>query len=65
MPVAIKKAKPGTPEFRAALKEALETSKGVTITQGVIRYTAKDHWGLEDNARVLLTIDKGDWKLAN
>ncbi|MEH0166273.1 ABC transporter substrate-binding protein [Roseateles microcysteis] len=65
VPVALKKAKPGTPEFRAALKEALENSKGVTITQGVIRYSAKDHWGLEDNARVLLTIDKGDWKLAN
>lgn len=63
--VALKKAKPGTPEFRAALKEALESTKGVTITQGLIRYTAKDHWGLEDNARVLLTIDKGDWKLAN
>ncbi len=65
VPVALKKARPGTPEFRAALKEALESTKGVTITQGVIRYTAKDHWGLEDNARVLLTIDKGDWKLAN
>lgn len=65
VPVALKKAKPGTPEFRAALKEALEGSKGVTITQGVIRYSAKDHWGLEDNARVLLTIDKGDWKLAH
>ncbi len=65
VPVALKKGKPGTPEFRAALKDALESSKGVTITQGVIRYSAKDHWGLEDNARVLLTIDKGDWKLAN
>lgn len=65
VPVALKKAKPGTPEFRAALKDALETSKGVTITQGVIRYTSKDHWGLEDSARVLLMIDKGDWKLAN
>ncbi|TXI24399.1 MAG: ABC transporter substrate-binding protein [Roseateles sp.] len=65
VPVALKKARPGTPEFRAALKDALETTSGVTITQGVIRYTAKDHWGLEDSARVLLTIDKGDWRLAN
>lgn len=65
VPVALKKARPGTPEFRAALKEALENTKGVTITQGVIRYSAKDHWGLEDSARVLLTIEKGDWKLAN
>lgn len=65
VPVALKKARPGTLEFRAALKEALENTKGVTITQGVIRYSAKDHWGLEDSARVLLTIEKGDWKLAN
>jgi len=65
VPEALKKARPGTPEFRAALKDALENGQGVTITQGVIRYTAKDHWGLEDNARVLLTIDHGDWKLAN
>ncbi|MFT7772814.1 ABC transporter substrate-binding protein [Roseateles sp.] len=65
VPVALKKARPGTPEFRAALKDALENTKGVTITQGVIRYSAKDHWGLEDGARVLLTIEKGDWRLAD
>ena len=64
-PVALKKARPGTAEFRTALKDALENSKGVTITQGVIRYSAKDHWGLEDNARVLLTIENGEWKPAN
>lgn len=65
VPTALKKAKPGTPEFRSALKEALENTKGVVITQGVLHYSAKDHWGLEDSARVVLTIDKGDWKLAN
>lgn len=63
VPEALKKGKPGTPEFRAALKEALESTKGIPITQGVIRYTTKDHFGLEDNARVMLTVENGNWKL--
>lgn len=62
VPQALKKAKPGTPEFRAALKEALESTKGIPITQGVIRFTPKDHFGLEDNARVMLTVHNGNWK---
>lgn len=65
VPEALKKGKPGTPEFRAALKDALEGGKPITITQGVVRYTDKDHFGLEDNARVLLTVDNGNWKLIN
>jgi branched-chain amino acid transport system substrate-binding protein len=62
IPEALKKAKPGTPEFRIALKDALESGTGTTITQGVIRYTPADHFGLEDNARVMLTIQNGAWK---
>ncbi|HEY8605603.1 MAG TPA: ABC transporter substrate-binding protein [Noviherbaspirillum sp.] len=65
VPEALKKGKPGTPEFRAALKQALEAGRPIAITQGVVRYTAKDHFGLEDNARVMLTVDKGDWKLVD
>ncbi|NEX62240.1 ABC transporter substrate-binding protein [Noviherbaspirillum galbum] len=65
VPEALKKGKPGTQEFRTAIKDALESGKSITITQGVVRYTPKDHFGLEDNARVLLTIDNGNWKLAN
>lgn len=65
VPQSLKKGKPGTPEFRAALKESLESTKGITITQGVVRYTPKDHFGLENNARVMLTIDNGNWKLVN
>jgi branched-chain amino acid transport system substrate-binding protein len=65
VPEALKKGKPGTPEFRAAIKDALESTKGITITQGVVRYTPQDHFGLENNARVMLTVDKGDWKLVD
>jgi branched-chain amino acid transport system substrate-binding protein len=63
VPIALKKGKPGTPEFRAALKEALETTKGINITQGVVRYTPTDHFGLEDNARMMLTVENANWKL--
>lgn len=64
VPQALKKAKPGTPAFRAALKEALETSAPFPITQGLIHYTPKDHFGLQDSARMMLTIENGNWKSA-
>ena len=56
------RAKTGTPEFRVALKEALETMGEVVVPQGVLRYTAKDHFGLGDNSRMMLTIQNGNWK---
>ena len=34
-PAALKKAKPGTPEFRAALRDALENVKNVVGTHAV------------------------------
>jgi len=63
VPIARKKAKPGTPEFRAALKEALESGVAVTASQGVIKYTPTDHWGFSDDAAVVLKVVDGDWKL--
>jgi len=62
VPEALKKGKPGTPEFRAALKQVLESTPNIPITQGVIHYTPTDHFGLGSNSRMLLTIDKGAWK---
>ncbi|WP_050462346.1 ABC transporter substrate-binding protein [Herbaspirillum autotrophicum] len=64
IPEALKKAKPGTPAFRAALKDALENSGSIPISQGVMHYTAKDHFGLGDDARIMLTIQNGNWKAA-
>lgn len=62
VPEALKKGKTGTPEFRAALKQALENSGNVTITQGVIHYTPTDHFGLGSNSRMMLTVENGNWK---
>ncbi len=61
--VALKKAKPGTPEFRAALRDALENTKNVVGTHGVYNMSAANHNGLDDRARVLVHVVNGEWRL--
>ncbi|KRB24506.1 ABC transporter substrate-binding protein [Rhizobacter sp. Root16D2] len=61
IPMALKKAKPGTKEFRAALKEALETAGRIPVSQGVLNYTATDHFGFTPDTGVLLKVVNGDW----
>ena len=63
IPAAMKKAKPGTPEFRAALRDALENVKNVKGTHGVYSPTAANHNGLDQRARVLVRVEKGTWRL--
>ncbi|OJY16635.1 ABC transporter substrate-binding protein [Pandoraea sp. 64-18] len=65
IPVALKKAKPGTAEFRAALREALENVKDMPGTAGIFNMSAKDHNGLDQRSRVMVEIVNGKWKLAN
>lgn len=62
IPEAAKKAKPGTAQFRAALRDALEHSN-VTGVHGVFVMNANDHNGLDNRARVMVIIDNGNWKL--
>jgi branched-chain amino acid transport system substrate-binding protein len=63
IPLALKRAKPGTMEFRQALRDALEQTKELAVSNGVINMTADDHNGLDHRARVMLTIDNGHWRL--
>jgi branched-chain amino acid transport system substrate-binding protein len=63
VPIALKKAQPGTPEFRAALRDALEGSKNVAGAHGIFNMTPTDHLGLDQRARVMVKIDKGAWKV--
>lgn len=65
VPVALKQARPGTPEFRQALKTALESERDIVVSHGVLNYTAADHFGFDARGRVLLTIEHGKWKLLN
>lgn len=61
--VALSKAKPGTPEFRAALRDALEEVKNVVGTHGVYNMSADNHNGLDDRGRVLVHVVDGQWRL--
>lgn len=63
VPVALKSAKPGTPEFRAALRDALEGNKEVVASHGVFNMNANDHFGLDERSHVLVKIDSGNYKL--
>jgi branched-chain amino acid transport system substrate-binding protein len=63
IPQALKKAKPGTKEFRAALRDALETAN-VVGTHGVFVMGPQEHNGLDNRARVMIRIDNGQWVLA-
>lgn len=63
-PAALKKAKPGTPEFRAALRDALEQVKNVAGAHGIFNMSPTDHLGLDQRARVMVKIENGTWKFA-
>jgi branched-chain amino acid transport system substrate-binding protein len=63
IPVALAKGKPGTPEFRAALRDAIEQTRELPATQGVYNMTAADHSGFDERGRELITVSNGDWSL--
>jgi branched-chain amino acid transport system substrate-binding protein len=63
IPIALKKAKPGTPEFRAALKEALESTPALAVSHGVLDYSPTDHWGFRPDTGVVLKVVGGEFKL--
>ncbi len=62
IPVALKKAQPGTPEFRAALRDALEGVKDVAGAHGIFNMSPTDHLGLDQRARVMVKVENGTWK---
>ena len=53
VPQALKGGQPGTKQFRAALRSALENTKNLTVPQGVINMSATDHVGLDQRSRVM------------
>ena len=65
IPIALKKAQPGTPEFRGALREALEGVRDLPTTNGVVNMSASDHLGLDQRARVMVTISGESWHLVH
>jgi len=65
IPEAAKKAKPGTQEFRTALRDALEGTREMLASQGVITMTAADHSGFDHRGRVLMTVKDGKFSMVH
>jgi len=61
VPVALKTAKPGTPEFREAIRLALMSEKEIAASQGVYNFTEKDRYGVDDRSRIILTVKDGKY----
>ena len=60
---ALKKARPGTPEFRAALRDAIESLKDFVGSEGVYNMSPADHNGVDARSQVMVKIENGAWKL--
>ena len=60
---ALKKGKPGTPEFRAALRDAIESLHEYVGAEGVYNMTPADHNGVDSRSQVMVRIENGGWKV--
>jgi branched-chain amino acid transport system substrate-binding protein len=63
VPEALKVAQPGTAEFRAAMRDALENLKEVPAAHGIFSMSPTDHLGLDQRSRVMVQIKGGAWVL--
>jgi branched-chain amino acid transport system substrate-binding protein len=63
VPVALKQAKPGTVQFREALREALEKTKGFAGASAVYTMSPTDHSGIDNLGMSVIRIENGKWKL--
>jgi branched-chain amino acid transport system substrate-binding protein len=61
LPVALKKAKPGTPEFRAAIRDGIEGMGRTVFAHGVMNWTKDDHWGYTQETGVMLKVVDGQF----
>ena len=63
IPVALQRAQPGTKEFRAALRNALEQVNELHAAHGVFDMTPTNHQGFDQRARVMVQVHNGAWQL--
>ena len=63
VPEALKKAQPGSKEFRKALRDAIEQIKNLPESHGIVNMSPTDHLGLDQRARVMVQVVGGKWKL--
>jgi branched-chain amino acid transport system substrate-binding protein len=57
-------ARPGTPEFRAALRSALEATRELSVPNGVMNMSESEHQGFDGRARVMGVVKGGKFTYA-
>jgi len=60
---AMKTAKPGTAEFRKALRDEIEATKDFVGSQAVFTMSPTDHNGVDQRSQVMVRIKDGHWML--
>jgi branched-chain amino acid transport system substrate-binding protein len=63
IPLALKSGKPGSVEFRSALRDAIEQTRELVGAQGVYNMSPGNHQGMDERARVMVTVEGGKFKL--
>ncbi|MDE2361832.1 MAG: ABC transporter substrate-binding protein [Hyphomicrobiales bacterium] len=58
---ALGKAKPGTQEFRAALRDAMLSTKDLAGTQGLYTFRPGEGYGVDEHSLVVVTLKDGKW----
>jgi branched-chain amino acid transport system substrate-binding protein len=62
IPTALKAGKPGTEQFRAALRDALEKTHELVGVSGVYTMSPTNHNGQDERAAVLVQVKDGAWR---
>jgi len=63
VPLAMKKAKPGTAEFRVALRDTLETMGRTVLSHGVMNWSKTDHWGYTNETGIMTVVQNGEFRV--
>ncbi len=59
------KGEPGTPAYRVALRDAIVSTKELVGTHSVYNFKPDNRYGSDDRSRVIVKLEKGQWKLVN
>lgn len=62
-PEALKAGKPGTPEFRTALRDEIEKTKDLYLNNGLSDMTPENHNGYDERSAFLIKIENGAFRL--
>lgn len=63
VPQALQAARPGTPAFRGALRDAVEQLGPLPVANGTLSFSKDNHWAYGPTSALMLKVVNGDWKI--